>query len=166
MAKEQHMTQEREKAQPMQPAMVARLVYRGDLGATRFDAAAGIAGAEAEWQTLPLDSAHGAGAAAGVSPMELLLVALGGCLGMSVVPILRKMRQEVTAYEMRVTGERSHGWPVVFTGIVVEHRVTGHALDVAAIERAIALAEARYCGVSAMLGKAVPLTHTLTLTER
>ncbi|MEO7002936.1 MAG: OsmC family protein, partial [Ktedonobacterales bacterium] len=123
-----------------QHALAARLVYRGDLGANRFDAAAGVAGDEAGWHTLPLDSAHGDDVAAGASPMELLLVTLGGCIGMSVVPILRKIRQVVTAYDIRVTGERSQGWPVVFTAITVEHRVTGRALDRGAIERAITLA--------------------------
>lgn len=148
-----------------QMAMATRLVWRDDLGANRFDAMAGIAGDEARWHSVALDSSHDERAAAGVSPMELLLVALGGCMGISVVSMLDKMRQDVTTYAIRVTGERSSGWPVVFTAIAIEHRVTGHALDAAAIERALTLAETRYCGVSAMLGQAVPITHTLTLGE-
>ena len=36
---------------------------------------------------------------------------------------------------------------------------------IAAIERALALAETRYCGASAMLGKAAHITHRLTLVE-
>ena len=38
------------------------------------------------------------------SPVEMLLVALGGCDGMDVISILRKKRQRVTAYE--VDGDR------------------------------------------------------------
>ena len=148
-----------------QHALAARLVYRGDLGAARFEATAGQAGDGADLYSLTLASSQSDDAAAGASPMELLLVALGGCLGMSVIPMLRKMRQEVTAYEIRVQGAPSRGWPVVFTAIAVEHRLAGHALNAAAIERAITLAEARYCGVSAMLGAAVPITHAITLAE-
>jgi putative redox protein len=98
-----------------------------------------------------------------ISPMEALLVALGGCLGMSVAPILRKMRQQVTRYEIRVSGALTERAPRVFTTIAVEHIITGADLDAAAIERAIALAETRYCGASAMLGKAAQITHHLTL---
>src|SRR5690242_1893584 len=43
---------------------------------------------------------------AGFSPMEIPLVALLGCTGMDVVSVLRKMRQDVTAYEMSAHGVR------------------------------------------------------------
>jgi putative redox protein len=43
------------------------------------------------------------------SPMELLLVALGSCTGVDVVSILKKKREEVTAYsiEARATSCRT-----------------------------------------------------------
>ncbi|HEX8728515.1 MAG TPA: OsmC family protein [Ktedonobacterales bacterium] len=98
-----------------------------------------------------------------VSPMEAVLVALGGCLGMSIAPMLRKMRQSVTRYELRVTGIETEPWPRVFESISVEHIFAGDGLDAAAVERAVTLGETRYCGVSAMLGKAVPITHHITI---
>ncbi len=98
-----------------------------------------------------------------VSPMESVLVALGGCLGMSIAPMLRKMRQSVTSYELRVTGIETEPWPRVFSSIAVEHVSAGDGLDAAAVERAVTLGETRYCGVSAMLGKAVPITHHITI---
>ena len=111
----------------------------------------------------PLAPANATAPTGAISPMEALLVALGGCLGMSVAPILRKMRQPVTRYELRVSGALSERLPRVFEAITVEHVIAGDGLDSAAIERALSLAEARYCGVSAMLGKAVPITHHLTI---
>ncbi len=39
----------------------------------------------------------------GARPTELLIAALGGCTGMDVVSILRKKRQEVTRFDVRVT---------------------------------------------------------------
>ena len=97
--------------------------------------------------------------------MEALLVALAGCLAMSALPMLRKARLAITGYELRVTGQRSAETPVVFTAITVEHVVTGHALDHAAVAEAIELGETRYCGVSAMLRQAVPIKHTVTIRE-
>jgi putative redox protein len=98
-----------------------------------------------------------------VSPMEAVLVALGGCLGMSVAPMLRKMRLAVTRYEIQISGVVTEPWPRVFESIAVEHTFAGEALDPAAVERALTLAETRYCGVSAMLRQAVPITHHITI---
>lgn len=100
-----------------------------------------------------------------VSPMEALLVALAGCLGMSVAPILRKMRQRVSRYEVRASGELTAHPPRVFEAITVQHLFSGEGLDREAIERAVTLAEERYCGASAMLGKAARITHTIAIIE-
>lgn len=98
-----------------------------------------------------------------LGPMETVLVALGGCLGMSIAPILRKMRQPVTRYEIRIHGAVSEPHPRVFEAITVEHVFAGDGLDLAAVERAVLLGETRYCGVSAMLSKAVPISNHVTL---
>ncbi len=95
----------------------------------------------------------------GNSPMELLLVALAGCTGISVLSILRKRKQDITGYELRVHGTRASQHPKVFTTITVEHVFTGKMLEGKWIERAIALSEERYCGVEAMLGKTATITH-------
>lgn len=99
----------------------------------------------------------------GPRPMELLLASLGGCGGMDVISILRKMRQEVTAYEVRVSGERAADHPRVFTRITVEHVVTGRDLDEALVRRAVELARDRYCSVSAMLARSAEVTHIFRL---
>jgi putative redox protein len=126
----------------------------------RFAAMTG-SGGEADLAPAAEDGQH----TGGVSPMEALLVALAGCLGMSVAPILRKMRQPISRYEVRAHGELTARPPRVFKAIIVEHTFTGAGLDRRAIERAVALAEERYCGASAMLGKAARITHTITLIE-
>jgi putative redox protein len=98
--------------------------------------------------------------------MELLLMGLAGCTGMDVISILRKKRQEVTAYEVRVRGERAETDPKVFTHITVEHVVTGHAISPEAVARAIELSETKYCGAGAMLSKTAALTHIFRILER
>ena len=92
------------------------------------------------------------------SPMELLLVALGGCTGADIVSILEKKRQRVTGYEIEVRGERRAEHPRIYTSIEVVHRVRGYAIDPKAVQHAIELSETKYCSVSAMLGASAQIT--------
>lgn len=116
--------------------------------------------------TVSLDaSLSDGGLDSGFRPMELLLVGLAGCTGMDVISILRKKRQEVTAYEVHVSGKRAEEHPMVFVEITVEHIVTGHHIQPEAVVRAIQLSEQRYCGAGAMLGKVAHLIHTYRIIE-
>ncbi len=116
--------------------------------------------------TVVLDAAEqGGGQNTGFRPMEMLLVGLAGCTGMDVISILRKKWQQVTHYEVHVTGTRAEEHPMVFVEITVEHIVTGRAIQPEAVERAIELSEKRYCGAGAMLGKVAHLTHTYRVIE-
>ena len=81
----------------------------------------------------------------------------GGSCGMDVIGILRKKRQQVTGYEVVVTGERRDEYPRRFTRIETLHRVRGRNLSPAAIEEAIRLSDTKYCTVYATLAPAVEL---------
>jgi putative redox protein len=105
------------------------------------------------------------GTESGVRPMELLMVGLGGCTGMDVISILRKMRQDVTAYDVRVSGEQASEHPHVFTSIQVEHVVRGRALKEDMVRRAIELSATRYCPAAAMLGQAARIDFTYRLVD-
>jgi putative redox protein len=99
------------------------------------------------------------------SPMEMLLAALAGCSGISMLSILRKKRQDITHYEVHVCGKQAETYPHVFIEIRVEHLLTGHALQEEAAQRALQLTEERYCSVSVMLSKIVTLTQTVRIIE-
>lgn len=101
----------------------------------------------------------------GFSPMEMLLVGLAGCTGISVLSVLQAKRQKITGYELRVHGKRADQHPKVFVEISVEHIVTGHNVQPVAVERSIELSETRYCGVEAMLSKTARITHTYRIVE-
>src|SRR5437764_8132261 len=60
------------------------------------------------------------------------------------VSILRKKRQQVTGYEVHISGIRAEENPMVFVEIAVEHIVTGHHVQSEAVARAIQLSEERY----------------------
>ncbi len=102
---------------------------------------------------------------AGFQPLDLLLVGLGGCTAMDVISILKKMRQEVTGYEVFVTGDRAEEHPKVFTHIHVEHVVRGRGIEGAALQRAIDLSVQRYCPAMAMLSKGVDITTSCRIVE-
>jgi putative redox protein len=113
-----------------------------------------------------LDAAeHSGGQNAGFRPMEMLLVGLAGCTGMDVISILRKKRQQVTGFEVRVRGARAETHPMVFEDITIEYIVTGHDVQQEAVERSIELSMTRYCGASATLGKTARIRHEYRIIE-
>lgn len=117
--------------------------------------------------TILLDMAEGEeeGENAGPRPMEMLLVGLAGCAGMSILLILRKRRQEVTSYELRIHGTRAEKHPQVFEEITVDHVFTGRGLQAEVMERALRMTEEKYCGVSVMLEKMARIQHSYRIVE-
>ena len=100
-----------------------------------------------------------------ISPMELLLAALAGCTGADVISILEKKRQNVTAFEVRVHGDRAEAHPRKYTNIEITYALTGQGLDPEAVRRAIELSEAKYCSVAATLGEGAKITTRFEIQE-
>ncbi len=97
-------------------------------------------------------------------PTEVLLAALGACTAMDVLSILRKKRQPVSSYRVRVDGDQRDEYPRVFTEIRIVHEVEGTGVDGDSIKRAIELSASRYCTISAMLSSGdVPIHHWYVL---
>jgi putative redox protein len=116
--------------------------------------------------TVEMDAVKaGGGDEQGFSPKALLLIALGGCTAMDVLPILRKMRQEVTNYRLEIKGDVHDGHPRKFDRIVVEHVLEGHNLNQEMVDKAIHLSHDKYCSVSACLVGAVEVVMTSRLIE-
>ena len=99
------------------------------------------------------------------TPMELQLVALGGCTAMDTLSILRKMRQEVTSYDVRLASVRAEEHPRVFTSITMTHEVGGPRLSEAHVRRAIQLTMLRYCPVFGMLYPKVDIHERYEIRE-
>ena len=92
-------------------------------------------------------------------PIELVAAALASCTAMDVISILRKKRQVVTGYRVRVDAEQRDDHPQVFTRLDVVHEVTGPDLDVEAVRRSIELSATRYCPINAMLASGATEIH-------
>ena len=101
----------------------------------------------------------------GPSPMELLLLGAGGCSAVDVVGILEKSREAIEGCEVRLTSERAATDPKVFTSIHMTFVVRGRNLNLAKVERAVALSAEKYCSASIMLAKTATLTHSVELIE-
>ncbi|WP_025897296.1 OsmC family protein [Sneathiella glossodoripedis] len=101
----------------------------------------------------------------GNSPMELLLLSLGGCSGIDVVHILKKSRQDVVDCVVEVTGTRADTEPKVFTDIHMVYRVIGNNLSMDKVERAVELSAEKYCSASVMAGKAANITREIFVQE-
>lgn len=115
---------------------------------------------DARGATASLDAAPPGGEGAGMTPMEFLLVGLGGCTAMDVISILRKKRQEVTDYRVEVSGARAVDHPKPYTDITIHHTVTGYNIAEEAVRHAIELSEEKYCPVHDMLSKAATISTT------
>jgi putative redox protein len=93
----------------------------------------------------------------GVRPMELLALGLAGCAAMDVISILRKKRQDVTQFDVRVDARRSNVHPKVFTGMVITYIITGRRVEEIAVLRSIELAATKYCSAQFMFAQVVPI---------
>ena len=98
----------------------------------------------------------------GPKPIELALLALGGCTAFDVIGILRKMRQVVTGYDVEVRAEQREEPPNYFTHVEIKHRLRG-TIDPEAVRRAIDLSETKYCSVGAMISKTARIDSTFEL---
>jgi putative redox protein len=98
-------------------------------------------------------------------PLELLLVALGGCTGADVISVLQKKRQHVTDYKIEVRGERRDEYPRNFTKMEVRHILRGRAISADAVAKAIELSVTKYCSVAATLRPTVEIVSTFEIHE-
>lgn len=105
-------------------------------------------------------AAHG-GTGLGPSPMEMVLLGVGGCASIDVVSFLTRMREDVTDCRAELAAERADTTPAVFTSIHLHFVVTGHDLTDSKVVRAVSLSADKYCSASLMLAAGgVGVTHS------
>ncbi|WGK65462.1 OsmC family protein [Croceiramulus getboli] len=99
----------------------------------------------------------------GASPMELLLMAVGGCNAIDIVSILKKQRQQIGSYRAVVTGERHEvGKARPFKSIHVAVHLQGE-IDPEKARKAAQMSFEEYCSVSFTLIEAVQITYEVEL---
>jgi putative redox protein len=114
--------------------MTARLTWQGGLKFTGVNSG----GIETR-----IDGDH----QAALSPMELLLEAIGACSAIDVVMILEKMREPLVRLEVSLDGDRHTPEPRYFTRVRARFDVWGDGIKADKVTRAINLSFAKYCSV-------------------
>lgn len=98
-------------------------------------------------------------------PMELVLVALGGCSGVDVSSILKKKRQKVKDIRIEIVGKRREEFPRVYESIKLKYIVIGEGVSRKAVEDAVRLSIEKYCSVYAMLKETVNINVEMDVWE-
>ena len=99
----------------------------------------------------------------GCRPKELMLASLAGCSGMDVVSILKKMRVEFTALNIRVSADITEEHPKHYENMHVVYEFSGKDLDMAQLKKAVQLSQDRYCGVAYVYKKAMEVTWEIVV---
>ena len=100
-----------------------------------------------------------------IDPVETLLAALGTCTAMDVIHIMRKKRQQVTGYQVFMSGVRRAEHPRAYTKIETVHRMTGKGLSLAALEECVQLSESKYCSVHASMSHDIEFVTRCEVVE-
>lgn len=101
----------------------------------------------------------------GVSPMQLLLLGVGGCTAIDVVDILRKQRQPLEDLEVLVTGDRAEDYPKPWRAMHIHYILYGAGLDPHKVQRAIELSVEKYCGAHATVAGIAEMSHDYEIRE-
>jgi putative redox protein len=99
------------------------------------------------------------------TPMELLLMSLGGCTSMDIVWILQKKRVVFDDFKVEIEAEKTEEHPKVYSSIHLKFIFTGKGLKIKDLEQAAQLSAEKYCSVGAMLGKVAKITHEVEVRE-
>ena len=103
---------------------------------------------------------------AGSIPKPFVLTALSGCTGMDIVAMLRKSQKEVKELNIKVTGELSKQPPIEYVAMHVIYEFKGDESCKDAAIDAVTLSQEKYCGVSHMLKKGLPITWEICYNGR
>lgn len=110
-----------------------------------------------------LDAKTPIGKSSAATPKELVVLGLGGCTAMDVIALLKKYKQPPQTLTVKIDITPSTAkQPAVFSAAALLFEVTGQ-VDPQKLLEAVHLSQTKYCGVSAMLSKAFPITYRVVL---
>ncbi len=115
---------------------------------------------------LIMDSKPPLGKDKGMTPKELVAAGMAGCTAMDVVALLKKHKQKTQSLKVDVDIESSHGGhPTVFTSALITFVASGE-IDAKILMDSVILSQTKYCGVSAMMSKALPIHYKVILNDQ
>lgn len=105
------------------------------------------------------------GSEAASSPMELLLVGLGGCTGIDVNTILNKMQVDYEDLQLDISAERREDHPKAFTKIELTYKIYGEDLPEDKVAKAVRLTQERYCSATHSLENPAEISYEYEIVE-
>jgi putative redox protein len=97
------------------------------------------------------------------TPKELLTFAMSGCTAMDVIALLKKYKQLPNKFWVELDAPTTQGKaPTTFENAKIIFHVEG-STEGAKLKEAVHLSLTKYCGVNAMLSKAIPITYEIFL---
>lgn len=118
--------------------------------------------ADVDGHKIPMDiEVENGGNNRGSKPKPLMMVALGGCTGIDVVSILKKMKVELESFNLYIEADMTEEHPKVYEKMHVIYEFKGKDLPMDKLQRAVELSRDKYCGVSAMYKKAFEMTYEI-----
>jgi putative redox protein len=113
---------------------------------------------------IDLSEEHG-GNDLGSSPKILMLVSLAGCTGVDVVALLNKMRVQFSDLIIHVHAHLTDDDPKIYDEVVVTYKIRVNEKDEPKVEKAVALSQDKYCGVSEMFRAFARLSHEVIFVK-
>jgi putative redox protein len=110
--------------------------------------------------TIDLNKENG-GNDLGSSPKILMLVSLAGCTGVDVVAILNKMKVSFSEFSINVLAHLTETDPKIYNEVTLTYTIKVADEDRSKVERAVALSQDKYCGVSEMFRAFARLSHKI-----
>lgn len=108
---------------------------------------------------------YDAKSAEGCWPTDTLLMSLAGCLAIDVVSFLQKMKAVIKGFETEITGERNPVPPQYFKSMDIKIHIAGSGITSKRLDRAISLAQEKYCSVYHSLRKDMKVTVGYVIKE-
>ncbi|QMW06156.1 OsmC family protein [Spirosoma foliorum] len=100
---------------------------------------------------------------AGARPMEMMLMGLAGCSAIDVILILKKQKQVIEDFRLKVDGLREKdAIPAPFKKIHITYLLKGE-LNPEKVKRAIDLSMDKYCSATAQLRPSTEITYSFEI---
>ena len=123
-----------------------------EININRVSGDCGFEATDVNGHTIKMDTSEETGGVNfGVRPMQVLLMGLGGCSGIDIVMILKKQRQPIDHFSMKIEGERQSGKePSLWQHVNMVFELKGN-IDPEKAQRACELSMNKYCSVAETL---------------
>ena len=96
------------------------------------------------------------------TPKEMVINAMMSCTAMDVVAILKKMRQDIRSFDVKIDVEKTTEHPIHFKAAFITYELHGDIAPEKAI-KAVESSMTKYCGVNYMISRSCDISYQVFL---